>query len=121
MVSPPRTRHSDAWGATIGLLLALVMGLGSLASNLKLFSTYTIPIAILVAIIMAGLAIFPVFDRFPNILKPWIEKWRDRIFLRHAARSGRADLLERYNIDWELLETIDAHQQGLDARENLFD
>jgi hypothetical protein len=88
-------------------LLALFVFLAAGVSLAHLIN----PIAALVlAIFAAGstctVTIMRIFDRYPNVLKPWLEKQRMELFQRRAHEAQREDLLQLFAVDWKGCKVI---------------
>ena len=80
----------------------VMLGIGTFyLSSLAINTTLAIIFGLVVAIIPTALAIAQLFDRYPNILKPLLEKKREGLFRERALEANREDLLRRATVNWE--------------------
>jgi hypothetical protein len=85
--------------------LLLLLALGLVIAGWLLDTDAMPQYAGFIAWVLAALTFFFVIasinPRLPNVLRPWISRTRDKRFGEKIKKAGRADLLERYEVDWE--------------------
>ena len=83
------------------LLLALGLVIAGWLLDTDAMPQYAGFIAWVLAALTFFFAIASINPRLPNVLRPWISRTRDKRFGEKIKKAGRADLLERYEVDWE--------------------
>lgn len=94
-------RRAVRWERGLFVGVALVLAVGGWVLDTNTIPGYAGLIAWVMAAITFFLAVGPIFPWFPNVLRPWIIRGRDRRFMQRIEEAGREDLLGSYDIDWQ--------------------